>query len=49
MGTPCVIGRNGIEKIIEVELDEKEKELMEKSFKALKEVQDKGMAKVRES
>lgn len=49
MGTPCVIGRNGIEKIIEVELDVKEKELMEKSFKALKEVQDKGMAKVREN
>lgn len=49
MGTPCVIGRNGIEKIIEVELYEKEKELMEKSFKALKEVQDKGMAKVREN
>ena len=49
MGTPCVIGRNGIEKIIEVELDEKEKELMEKSFMALKEVQDKGMAKVREN
>ena len=49
MGTPCVMGRNGIEKIIEVELDEKEKELMEKSFKALKEVQDKGMAKVREN
>ena len=49
MGTPCVIGRNGIEKIIEVELDEKEKELMEKSFKALKEIQDKGMAKVREN
>jgi len=49
MGTPCVIGRNGIEKIIEVELDEKEKELMEKSFKALKEVQDKGMAKVKEN
>lgn len=49
MGTPCVIGRNGIEKIIEVELDEKEKKLMEKSFKALKEVQDKGMAKVREN
>ena len=49
MGTPCVIGRNGIEKIIEVELDEKEKELMEKSFKALKEVQDKGMEKVREN
>ena len=49
MGTPCVIGRNGIEKIIEVELDEKEKELMEKSIKALKEVQDKGMAKVREN
>ena len=49
MGTPCVIGRNGIEKIIEVELDAKEKELMEKSFKALKEVQDKGMAKVKES
>ncbi len=49
MGTPCVIGRNGIEKIIEVELDAKEKELMEKSFKALKEVQDKGMAKVKEN
>lgn len=49
MGTPCVIGRNGIEKIIEVELDEKEKELMEKSFKALKEVQDKGMTKVKEN
>lgn len=49
MGTPCVIGRNGIEKIIEVELDEKEKKLMEKSFKALKEVQDKGMEKVREN
>lgn len=49
MGTPCVIGRNGIEKIIEVELDAKEKELMEKSFKALKEVQDKGMAKIKEN
>ena len=46
MGTPVVLSRSGIQKVIEVPLNEKEKEQMEISYKALKEVQDQGMAKL---
>lgn len=35
---PCVIGKNGVEKILEVPLSEDEKKLMNKSVKILKEI-----------
>jgi L-lactate dehydrogenase len=34
---PCVIGKNGVEKILEVPLSEEEKKLMDRSVKTLKE------------
>lgn len=46
MGTPCILGRNGIEKIIELPLSKEEKEKMDISYNALKTVQDKGMKEV---
>ena len=46
LGTPCVLSRNGIEKIIEVPLNDEEKEKMQISYKAVKEVQDEGMARL---
>ena len=46
MGTPVVLSRNGIQKIIEVPLNEKEQEQMQISYKALKEVQEQGMEKL---
>lgn len=49
MGTPCVIGRNGIEKVIEIELSDDEMALMKKSYNAIKEVQDAGMKKIYEN
>lgn len=40
LGVPVVLGKNGIEKIIEVKLDEAEKELLETSAKAVRSVMD---------
>ena len=33
MGVPCVLGKNGVEKIIECEMSAKEKEMLAKSCK----------------
>lgn len=38
LGVPVILGKNGIEKIIEVKLDEEEKQLLEESAKAVKSV-----------
>ena len=38
ISVPCVIGKNGVEKILEVPLSEEEKKLMDKSVKILKEI-----------
>lgn len=46
LGTPCVLSRSGIQKIIEVPLTDEEKEKMQISYKAVKEVQDEGMARL---
>ncbi|CAC9928599.1 L-lactate dehydrogenase [Aedoeadaptatus nemausensis] len=46
LGTPCVLSRSGIQKIIEVPLSDEEKEKMQISYKAVKEVQDEGMARL---
>lgn len=40
LGVPVVLGKNGIEKIIEVKLDEEEKELLAASAKAVRSVMD---------
>jgi malate dehydrogenase len=40
LGVPVVLGKNGIEKIIELDLNKDEKELMEASRKAVREVMD---------
>jgi malate dehydrogenase len=40
LGVPVVLGKNGIEKIIELDLNKEEKALMESSRKAVKEVMD---------
>ncbi|HEY3354796.1 MAG TPA: malate dehydrogenase [Polyangia bacterium] len=40
LGVPCVLGKNGLEKIVELPLSAAEKELMDKSAKAVKEVVD---------
>lgn len=40
LGVPVILGKNGIEKIIEVKLDEDEKQLLEESAKAVKSVMD---------
>ena len=40
LGVPVVLGRKGIEKIIELKLDAAEKELLNKSAVAVKEVMD---------
>jgi malate/lactate dehydrogenase len=37
ISVPCVIGKNGVEKILEVPLSNEEKKLMDKSVKILKE------------
>lgn len=36
ISVPCVIGKNGVEKILEVQLSDEEKKLMDKSVKILK-------------
>ena len=36
IGVPCILGRNGIEKIIEIDLDENEKALLAESAKGVK-------------
>ena len=36
VGVPCMLGTNGVEKVIEVELDEKEREMFDKSVGAVK-------------
>lgn len=38
LGVPVILGKNGIEKIIEVKLDDEEKQLLEESAKAVKSV-----------
>jgi len=38
ISVPCVIGKNGVEKILEVPLSDEEKKLMDKSVKILKEI-----------
>lgn len=48
MGTPVILGRNGIEKIIEIDLSEEEHKLMETSYKTLKTVQEEGLKKLEE-
>lgn len=40
MGAPVILGRNGIEKIIELKLNEQEMQLVKESGKAVKEVMD---------
>ena len=40
LGVPVVLGKNGIEKIIEIKLDEEEKELLATSAKAVRSVMD---------
>ncbi len=40
LGVPVVLGKNGIEKIIEVKLDNEEKELLANSAKAVRSVMD---------
>ncbi|MDE6772562.1 MAG: malate dehydrogenase, partial [Muribaculaceae bacterium] len=36
IGVPCVLGKNGIEKIVELELNDEEKELFNKSAEAVR-------------
>ncbi|MFZ2905046.1 MAG: malate dehydrogenase [Cyclobacteriaceae bacterium] len=40
LGVPVVLGKNGIEKVIELDLNKEEKELLEASRKAVREVMD---------
>jgi malate dehydrogenase len=40
LGVPVILGKNGIEKIIELDLDKEEKALLESSRKAVREVMD---------
>ena len=35
VGVPCVLGKNGVEKIIECEMSAKEKEMLAKSCKVV--------------
>jgi len=36
IGVPCILGKNGIEKIVEIDLDEKEKEMLTTSAEGVK-------------
>ncbi|MEM0988289.1 MAG: malate dehydrogenase [Pseudomonadota bacterium] len=36
VGVPCIIGENGVEKVVEIELDKAEKAMLEKSIDAVK-------------
>lgn len=40
IGVPCIIGKNGIEEIVNINLDEKEKELFAKSADAVRNMND---------
>jgi malate dehydrogenase len=40
LGVPVVLGKNGVEKVIELDLNKEEKDLMEASRKAVREVMD---------
>lgn len=40
MGIPCIVGRNGIEKVLEIPLNEKEETLLRESARSLHEVID---------
>ncbi|MEO8254424.1 MAG: malate dehydrogenase [Flavobacterium sp.] len=40
VGVPCIIGKNGVEEILEIELDEKEKALFSKSADAVRVMND---------
>ncbi|MBY8963886.1 malate dehydrogenase [Flavobacterium sp. D11R37] len=40
MGVPCIIGKNGIEEIVDVQLNDKEKELFSKSADAVRSMND---------
>jgi malate dehydrogenase len=40
LGVPVVLGKNGIERIIELDLNQEEKALMNASHKAVREVMD---------
>lgn len=40
LGVPVILGAKGVEKIVEVKLDEKEKALLENSYKAVKSLTD---------
>ena len=40
LGVPVVLGKNGIERIIELDLNKEEKALMDASHKAVREVMD---------
>ena len=40
IGVPCIIGKNGVEEILEIELNEKEKALFEKSADAVRTMND---------
>jgi malate dehydrogenase len=40
LGVPVILGKNGIEKVIELDLDKEEKALLESSRKAVREVMD---------
>jgi malate dehydrogenase len=40
LGVPVVLGKNGIEKIIELQLNTEEKALLDSSAKAVKEVME---------
>ncbi len=38
VGVPCVLGRNGVERVIEVELDDREREMLKTSVEHVKEL-----------
>ncbi len=40
LGVPAVIGKNGINKILEIELNEEEKAMLDRSYKGVKELMD---------
>jgi malate dehydrogenase len=40
LGVPVILGKNGIEKVIELDLNQEEKALLEASRKAVREVMD---------
>jgi malate dehydrogenase len=40
LGVPVILGKNGVERVIELDLNKEEKVLMESSRKAVREVMD---------